>query len=166
MLKPIALPKSIVTRLEDRINDEYTAHYFYTNASNTAEDLGYTVAAAYFAKEAGHELEHAKKLEKFLTDWNIKPKLKAIDSPAEVSDFVDMIEKSYNIEYDLYSSYEEDAFAVMHTDKNIATFNLLQEFIQIQKESVAEYATLLNKLALIDTTDKSWVYDFQRTELA
>lgn len=162
-MKNVQLPKQIVDRLEERINDEYTAHYFYRNAANYCENIGYIAAASFFSKEADSELEHAKKVQKFLLDWNIQPNLKGIASPESFSNLVDIIEKGYIIEYDLLQSYNEDAVFFLE-QKNISSFNLAISFVEHQTESVAEFATLKDKLELIDTKDKSWLYQFQLEE--
>lgn len=162
-MKNVQLPKEIITRLEERINDEYTAHYFYRNAANYCENVGYLAAASFFAKESESELKHAKKVQKFLLDWNTQPTLKPVSAPENFSSLLDIIEKSYILEYDLFESYNDDAVFFL-TQKNISSFNLATSFVEHQKESVAEYATLKDKLELIDTKDKSWLYQFQLKE--
>lgn len=162
-MKNVQLPKPIVTRLEERINDEYTAHFFYRNAANFCENVGYLAAADFFYKEADSELEHAKKVQKFLLDWNVQPNLKNISSPEPFKDLIEVIQKSYIMEYDLLESYNEDAVFFLK-ESNISAFNLATSFVEHQTESVAEYATLKDKLELINSADKSWLYQFQLEE--
>ena len=70
VLKPKTLPENIISALNDRLGDEYTAHYFYRGAANWCQGVAYTKAAAFFAKEAAAELEHAEKIQKYIVDWN------------------------------------------------------------------------------------------------
>ena len=56
VLKPKTLPENIISALNDRLGDEYTAHYFYRGAANWCQGVAYTKAAAFFAKEAAAEL--------------------------------------------------------------------------------------------------------------
>lgn len=157
------LPKVITDRLEERLNDEYTAHYHYTNAANYAESVGYEAFARFLRAEAAQELEHALKLQKFMNDWNHQPILKPIATPIVFSGFVDIVEKSYSIELDLLDSYSDDNIFYLE-EKNMAVFNFTLPYVEIQNDSVAEYATLLNKLDLINKDDKSWIYQFQLEE--
>ena len=56
----IKTPKTLVDAsvkiLTDRLGDEYTAHYFYRNATNWCAGIGYLKAAAFFAQEACQDL--------------------------------------------------------------------------------------------------------------
>lgn len=160
MLQPKKLDSNIVSMLNDRINDEYSAHYFYRNLSNWCENIGFLKAAKFFAGEASSELEHAEGLQKYLTDWNVTPTLKTISVPVTVTGLVDAIESAYEIEYDLYERYEDISKKIFEMP-DLCTFDFLAKYRTIQRESVAEYATLINKLQLIDYTDKNWVANFE-----
>lgn len=65
------IPTEGTTALVNRIKDEYTAHYFYTNVANMCDIKGYTAAAKYYRSEAVAELGHALKLQDFLNGYNI-----------------------------------------------------------------------------------------------
>lgn len=161
MIKPVKLDSKIVSILNERLNDEYDAHYFYRQLSNWCEEVGYTKASAYFKKEAEDELTHAEGLQKYLTDWNVTPTLKKIDSPAEVSSLAEAIQSAYEIEYDLYEQYEKVSMEIFNMP-DLCTFDFLAKYRTIQRESVAEYATLINKLNLIDYNDKNWIAFFEQ----
>ena len=60
-----------IGELTARLKDEYTAHYFYTNAANWCRDANYKKATAFFEAEALSELGHAKGLMDYMTDFNI-----------------------------------------------------------------------------------------------
>lgn len=160
-MTPKVLPSDIAALLFERLNDEYTAHYFYRNATNYCENIGYTEASGYFKKEAEDELTHAEGLQKYLTDWNVMPMLQPISQPLPFKGLVDIIEKAYTIEYDLYEAYEDISMAIFKKN-DLCTFDFLSKYRTIQRESVAEYATLLNKLELINKTDKNWLNNFQQ----
>ena len=65
---PVTLEPQVVMLLMERLKDEYTAHYFYRNASNWCKDKAYNKAAAFFAEEAANELTHAEMLQKYLVE--------------------------------------------------------------------------------------------------
>jgi ferritin len=158
---PVKLPSDIATLLNQRLNDEYTAHYFYRQVVNYCENVGFLKAAEYFKSESADELTHAEGLQKYLTDWNVQPALMAVDSPAKVSGLVDAIEKAYKMEYDLYEAYEEISMDIFNK-KDLCTFDFLQQYRTIQRLAVAEYSTFLNQLETIDQEDKNWIYEFEK----
>src|SRR6185369_4879325 len=150
MKKPIKLNKEIVNLLNPRLDDEFTAFAFYRDASNYLNNIGFFEAGKYFAKESEDELLHAKGIEQFLVNWNIQPELPSI--PAQNNQFsglVDIIEKSYEIEYALYESYEETSSKVFKLG-DLCVFDFLKTYRSIQTKSVAEYSDMLNMLDGID----------------
>jgi len=159
-MTPVKLPSEIVNLLSDRLDDEYAAHYFYRQAVNYCENVGYLKAAEYFKGEAEDELKHAEGIQKYLTDWNIQPALAPISAPQKVIGLVDIIEKAYKMEYDLYEGYEEISMEILK--KDLCTFDFLQTYRTIQRLAVAEYSTFLNQLETIDKEDKNWVYEFEK----
>ncbi len=152
ILLPKTLTPEIIEMLNSAIAEEYTAHYFYRGAHNWTAGVGYTKAAAFFAAEAAAELEHAEKLQKYLIDWNCTPALPSVRFSGEFAHLIDVVNKSYAIEYKLGDKYMELASKVFNT--HLMTFNFLQEFVDIQKDSIAEYSDLLNAAQLVDVSNK------------
>jgi ferritin len=145
MKKPIKLGNDIVALLLPRLADEFKAFYFYRAAANWCRDRGFDKAAEFFQKESDTELEHAKGIENYIVDWNVLPQLSTIKDPQiEFVSLIEIIEKAYQLEYSLYEAYEETSEEVFK--KDLCTFDFLQKYRTIQTESVAEYATMLNKL--------------------
>ena len=129
-----------------RIQDEYKAHLFYRNASNWCEITGFTKAAKYFSAEAESELQHSLKLQNYLNDWNISYAMPTVTVTVSFRSMPDLLRGAYEMEANLYKAYQTDATTAMGID--ISAFNLLSEMVQIQYEAVAEYRTLIDKLAL------------------
>jgi ferritin len=152
----VLLPKTLTPEIVDMLNaalaEEYTAHYFYRSASNWAQGVGYTKAAAFYANEANAELEHAMKLQKYLVDWNATPVLPAVKFSGEFAHLIDTVNKAYAIEYQLGDKYMNWASTVF--GQHLMTFNFLQEFVNIQNESIAETSDLLNAAQLVDVNNK------------
>jgi ferritin len=160
-MTPVKLPQDIANLLNERINDEYAAHYYYRQVANYCENVGYLKAAEYFKGEAADELTHSEGVQKYLTDWNIQPVLSPVEPPQKVTGLVDAIEKAYKMEYDLYEAYEEISMDIFKKN-DLCTFDFLQQYRTIQRLAVAEYSTFLNQLETIDQTDKNWVYEFEK----
>jgi ferritin len=165
-VKPI-LPKElssdIVNFLTERIADEYTAHYFYRNAANWCKNVNYKKAAAFFEAEANSELDHAKGLQDYLTQWNIFPTIPSAPSNANNISLVDIINKAYTMEYGLFEKYSSGQ---MEFDKtHAATFNFLQGYVNIQNDAIGEYSDMLNALQLINTENKFEILYFENEYL-
>jgi ferritin len=162
---PIAQPKTlspdIVEALEKRLGDEYIAHFTYRNAANWCRNVNYKKAAAYFEAEAASELDHAKGLQDYLTQWNVMPTIPAVNVSCDFSSLVEIIDEAYDIEYKLLQNYS----AIQHAlcDAHPATFNFIQKYVDIQNDSVAEYSDLLNALCLINIDNKLDMLYFEQT---
>ena len=145
---PKTLIGSSVIILNDRLVDEYTAHFFYRTAANWCKGVGYNKAAEFFTKEAVSELEHAETLQKYLVDWNIIPTMPSVKPAITFSGLIDIVNKAYALEYGLFEKYNNDSMRVFTND--LPTFDFLKHYRDIQTESVAEYSDLLNAAMLIN----------------
>ena len=151
ILLPQKLNPEVVQLLNQRLGDEYTAHYFYRNAANWCKDKAYFKAAAYFEAEAASELTHAEKLQNYLTDWNIVPFIPPVKMVPSFSNLIDIVNKAYELEFNLLGAYNVNSAQVFTTD--LTTFDFLQQLRQIQMTSVAEYSDLLNAAQLINVSN-------------
>lgn len=152
VLLPKTLTPEIVTILNNAIAEEYTAHYLYRGAANWCNGVAYTKAGAFFEAEANAELEHALKLQKYLVDWNCTPVLPSVKFSGEFSSLIDVVNKAYTIEYQLGTKYM--GWASTMFSQHLMTFNFLQEFVDIQNESIAEMSDKLNAAQLVDVSNR------------
>jgi len=159
MVNPMTLSDVVVNTLNARIGDEYTAHYFYNAAHNWCADKNYKNAAAFFAAESMSELEHGQKLQQYLVDWNCIPVVPQVETNFKFQSLPDIIEKAYQLELGLFNKYVKDSQSIFGID--LATFDFLQGFRQIQTESVVEYSDLINALELINVNNKLDVLFFE-----
>lgn len=159
MVNPMTLSDVVVNTLNARIGDEYTAHYFYNAAHNWCADKNYKNAAAFFAAESMSELGHGQKLQQYLVDWNCIPVVPQVETNFKFQSLPDIIEKAYQLELGLFNKYVKDSQSIFGID--LATFDFLQGFRQIQTESVVEYSDLINALELINVNNKLDVLFFE-----
>ena len=157
---PKKLSDDIVEILDVRIGDEYAAHYFYRNAANWCKNANYNKAAAFFDAESSTELGHAQGLQDYLIQWNLLPAIPQAPTRMDFTGLVDIIEKAYNLEYDLFEKYSGDQKAFFN--EHPATFNFIQKYVDIQNESVGEYSDLLNAIQLINPENKLDVLFFEK----
>ena len=158
---PATLDPEVIQLLIERIKDEYTAHYFYRNASNWCDDKGYLKAAAFFAAEAEAELTHAQKVQKYLVDWNALPVIAPVKMFPSYTSLIDIVNKAYDMEFNLLLAYNSTSQQIFSSC--LSTFDFLQELRQGQVESVAEYATLLNAAALVNVSNNFEVLYYEQT---
>jgi ferritin len=158
---PKALPTEVEDILNERLGDEYTAYYFYRNAANWCKNVNYKKAASFFNSEAEGELGHAQGIQDYITQWNLIPEIPQVPTSHKFISLVDIINKAYEIEYNLLQKYSENQkeFDSSHP----ATFNFIQKYVDIQNGEVEEYSDLLNALQLIDVNNKFEVLYFENT---
>jgi ferritin len=155
------LSDKTISLLNARIKDEYYAHYLYRAAANWCHDMNYKKAAAFFDADANKELEHAGAIQKYMTDFNILPTFSKPDPNHKFDSLVDIIYKAYEFELYLMKAYNKDSHVVFEDD--ITTFDFLQQFREIQRESVVEFNDLINAANLVDKTDKFQILYFENT---
>lgn len=157
------IPQNLKSETEDILNsrlvDEYQAYYFYLNASNWCKGQGYVKAGSFFETESKHELEHASKLQAYLIDWNLEPKLPKVETQFRFNNLIEIINEAYKLEFDLLQKYTNDSRSLLVKDPNSFTF--IQQFLTIQNDSVKEFSDLLNVLRLIDYNDKFQLLYFE-----
>ncbi len=161
VLTPVKLSEKSISLLTDRIKDEYTAHFYYRSAANWCKNLNYKKAAEFFESESNSELDHAKKLQEYLDDWNIQPKIPQTETNHEFNSLVDIINGAYKMEFSLLENYNKSSSELFVED--LTTFDFLQYFRQLQKDAVIEYSDLLNALVLVDSNDKFQLLYFEQT---
>ena len=155
------LSDKVVKILTNRIKDEYTAHYYYRDATNWCNDMNYKKAAAFFENESKDELEHAETLQKYMTDFNIIPNIPTTKTTHTFNSLEEIINGAYEMELSLMKEYNKDSQDVFSDD--ITTFDVLTKFRKIQKGAVVEYNDLINGLNLIDSSDKFQILYFEQT---
>jgi ferritin len=158
---PKKLSDASVSILNDRLRDEYAAHYFYRAAANWCNDVNYKKAAAFFEHEAVDELTHAQKLQDYMTGFNIVPQIPSANPKHEFTNLIDIVNEAYTLELNLMKAYNQVSHSVFSDD--ITTFDFLTELRDIQKTAVVEYNDLVNATNLVSKTDKFQVLYFEQT---
>ena len=125
------LSSKVIEILNNRIKDEYTAHYYYRAATNWCQDMNYKKAAEFFKNEADDELEHAQKLQEYMTGFNILPEIEKTETKHTFDNLLDVVYGAYTMELALMKDYNKDSQDVFSDD--ITTFDFLTEFREIQK---------------------------------
>jgi len=165
-MKRYILSDETIKELNERLNDEYLAHYFYRFAANWCGEANYKKAAEFFSKESDSELEHAKGLQDYMVDFGVIPTIeptgtKNINKYSNLTTLSSIIELAYEIELDLMNKYNDTSKKLFHSD--LTTYDFLTTYRDEQREAVAEYNDLLDAIDLIDKDDKFQVLYFEQT---
>ena len=96
-MNPKTLGNATATLLNERLFDEYTAHFFYRNARNFCKGVGYNHAAEFFGKEAETELTHAELLQNYMVDWNVTPTMPSVKPNIQFAGLIDIVNKETKI---------------------------------------------------------------------
>jgi ferritin len=160
-VKLYKLSNSTIKILNERLKDEYYAHYLYRAAANWCHDQNYKKAAAFFDADANTELVHAGIIQKYMTDFNILPEMSKPEPNHNFDNLIDIIQTAYEFELKLMKSYNENSHSVFQDD--LTTFDFLQQFRDIQRESVVEFNDLINGSNLVNKKDKFQVLYFENT---
>jgi len=153
-MKTEKLSKEVVDLLLERISGEFRAFALYRSATNWCSDQGFMKASAFFKAESDDELKHAKIIEDLLTGFNIIFELPCSGIPqSEFKDLAEVLQKAYDMEYELYQAYEDLAAKILEMGE-LSTFQFLLQFLEIQRNSVIEYSDKINILEKTDVNDK------------
>jgi ferritin len=155
MIQLQTLELNEVAIIMPRVQDELNARYFYEAASAWCRTNGYDNAAKYYANEASQENEHYTRWINFLSDWNVKIDFPTIPIPPVFTSLIDILEKQYQIEFNLGEAYEADAINIFPICQTI--YKLMQEYVQIQNDSIIESNTLVTKAYNYIQTDPNLV---------
>jgi len=161
VMTPFKLDESVITLLLERMKDEYSAHFYYRAAANWCGNKNYKKAAVFFDGESSSELDHAKSLQKYLTDWNVDFQIPSAPTEHQFENLVDIINGAYQMEFELLNQYNSTSANVFA--KDLSTFDFLQDLRKGQVSAVTEYSDLLNALNLIDYNDKFQILYFEQT---
>ena len=128
---PNKLNPEVVTLLNQRLEDEYTAHYFYRNASNWCNDKAYLKAGAFFAAEAASELTHAEKLQSYMVGWNVTPFIPPVKMIPSFTTLIDIVNKMENISKLYMGRY----FGIETNDKRLKVTGKVKCYVSVKKSA-------------------------------
>lgn len=138
------LDSTIAKLIDEAINHELSAQYFYTSAYSFCSQKQYVGGMKFFNEEAKSEKKHANGLIDYATDWGYQPKLSDVLSPDKFSSLKNILDKACGIEYELLDFYKAAYKKAMDIAPNVAVA-LFAKYVQIQDDSVREYQNLIGQ---------------------
>lgn len=127
------------------IGEEFKAMQAYEAAANWCQNNGFLKAYDFFIDESKDEKGHAAILEKYILDMGCLPEIDKIDAPVQEFDTLyDVVEYGLKLETDLGKKYSDAAVKLATED--FLTVTKLQEFVNIQIESIGFYGDMCSVL--------------------
>jgi ferritin len=100
--------------------------------ANWCKNVNYQKAASYFENEASSELEHAKGIQNYMTDFNIMPQIPQTETEHNFENLIDIINGAYQMELGLMEAYNQNSGQLFTND--MTTFDFLTDYREIQKK--------------------------------
>lgn len=132
--------------LNEHIAMELEAAQIYKAMASWCEYKGYLGAASYFNIHYGEEVSHMDKICKYMLDRMALPKSPAVKVVANTyTNFKSVIIKA--LEHEIYVEQEyKKSLDKIWAEKDHATFEFLQWYVNEQVEEVAQFSNILDRL--------------------
>jgi ferritin len=158
MLVKSLLSAEMKKGLQQSIYWELYQSNLWKSLANQLQRLGLFGSQKYFLAESAEELTHYQIIVEFMNDMgdcaNL-PKIEAIED--KVKNIGDALEIGYETETDVYNHYKD--FAKDALKEDLAVYNFLQQFIDIQVKAVGAYGDLLAKYKIAEETKEILEFD-------
>jgi len=144
--------------LQQSIYWELYQSNLWKSLANQLQRLGLFGSQKYFLAESAEELTHYQIIVEFMNDMGDcadLPKIDAIED--KVKNIGDALEIGYETETDVYNHYKD--FAKNALKEDLAVYNFLQQFIDIQVKAVGAYGDLLAKYKIAEETKEILEFD-------
>ena len=140
----------IETALNDQINADSYSAYLFLSMSAYLEDVNLPGAANWMKIQGQEELTHVMKFFDYINERRGHVDLYAIAEPPKSWDSVlDLFIAAFEHEQ-IVSGRINDLVALSKDEKDFATYNFLQWFVDEQVEEEASVDAVVQKLKLID----------------
>jgi len=140
---------NIQQALADQLNREFYSAYLYLAMSANCSHHDFNGAARWLRLQYEEEHVHATKIYNYLIDQGVQVTLSSIaQPPSEFGDLIEVFEASLQHEQDMTARLNELSDQALK-EKDHATYNLLQWFVNEQVEEEATVGGVIAKLRLV-----------------
>lgn len=135
--------------LSAQLNDEFSSAYLYLSMSAHCSHSDFNGAARWMAVQYEEEHLHATKIFNYLIDQGVQVRLGAIEAPrADYGSLLEVFEVSLAHEQEMTARLNELSDRAL-TEKDHASYNLLQWFVNEQVEEEATVGAIIAKLRMV-----------------
>lgn len=139
------IEKALLTQL----NEEFYSAYLYLSMSAYCSHLEFNGAAGWLKLQYEEEIGHATKIYNYLVEQGVHVALKSLaEPPNDYGSLVDVFNSSLSHEQAMTARLNDLSDQALK-EKDHATYNLLQWFVNEQVEEEATLGGIISKLKLV-----------------
>lgn len=143
------ISEPMLKSLTEQLNREFGSAYLYLAMSAYCSHAEFNGAARWFRLQYDEEQLHAMKVYDYLTERGVQVPLTSIaESPAEFGSLLSVFETSLSHEQEMTARLNDLSDQALN-EKDHATYNLLQWFVNEQIEEEASVGAIISKLRLV-----------------
>jgi ferritin len=148
------ISKKVADRINLQIKYEYYSYWLYQQMVFNFEGMGLKVFAQWFTEQAAEEQAHALKMAKYLLDQGAEVQLLALEQPpADWKSTEEIVKAALDHEIEVTGNIN-DCVNLAIDEKDHATHNFLNWFVDEQVEEVATASELLELVKMAKTPDQ------------
>ena len=135
--------------LSSQLNREFSSAHLYLSMSAYCSHAGYNGAASWLEMQYEEEHAHATRIFNYLIDQGVQVGIGGIDAPrTEFGSLLEVFEASLAHEQDQTARLNDLSNQALN-EKDHATYNLLQWFVNEQVEEEATVGDIIAKLRMV-----------------
>ncbi len=135
--------------LAAQLNEEFFSAYLYLSMAAYCSHSDFNGAARWLEMQYEEEHLHATKIYNYLIEQGVQVSLRQIDEPpADFGSLVEVFEASLRHEQEMTARLNDLSDRAL-TEKDHATYNLLQWFVNEQVEEEATVGGIIAKLRMV-----------------
>ncbi|MEN8726839.1 MAG: ferritin [Sulfurovum sp.] len=143
------ISKKMTKTLNEQLNREFYSAYLYLSMSAYCNRNDFPGAANWFLLQYKEEQDHATRIYNYLIDQGAKVGLKEIAKPPKkFGSLLETYEESLDHEQSMTRNLNELSDYALK-EKDHATYNLLQWFVNEQVEEEATVSEIISKLKMV-----------------
>ncbi len=136
--------------LSEQLNHEFYSAYLYLAMAAYCSNADFNGAASWMEVQYEEEIQHATRIYRYLIDQGVAVKLGQINQPpSEFGTLLDVFESSLSHEQSMTSRLNDLSNQAL-SEKDHATYNLLQWFVNEQVEEEATVTAIIAKIRLVN----------------
>ena len=143
------ISKEMTDALNEQLQKEFHSAYMYLGLSAYASDIGFNGCASWFNIQYQEEVAHAMKLFKYIENQDAKVDLKDIKAfNMNKGELIDIFKKAYGHEQVMTKNLNNLSDIALK-EKDHATYNLLQWYVNEQVEEESMFKEIIDKLKIV-----------------
>ena len=135
--------------LSKQLNHEFYSAYLYLAMAAYCSNTDFNGAASWMEMQYEEEIQHATRIYRYLIDQGVPVKLGQINEPAsEFGTLLEVFQSSLEHEQAMTARLNDVSDQAL-SEKDHATYNLLQWFVNEQVEEEATVSEIIAKIRLV-----------------